>query len=288
MRKRNGFSLIELLIALAILGIVITTVYSVFDSQQKVYTIQDQTLAMEQNLKACLALIAREARYAGLNVKLKEDGRLDSNFVAMIPDSFKPTSPMVVTLSDTDYPLKITEGHDRSPDMMTIVSSICDETNPSAVDINGGISPGETCVTIRTFPHKIQVGDIVYIGNPGIYEYAIVKKVSRKTLTIDTDPERGGNQGIQNYYPEGTEIGEISIVTYAIDRDTFPWVLKRKANKGYFQPVGEHIMDLQVTQNGKKTMITLEAQTEKKDPYYSKNNGYRRARYASIVISQNM
>jgi prepilin-type N-terminal cleavage/methylation domain-containing protein len=288
MRKNNGFSLIELLIALAILGIVITTAYSVFDSQQKVYTVQDQRLEMEQNLRACLALIAREARYAGLNVKLREDGRLDSSFVAKIPDAFKPTSPMAVTLSDADYPLKITHGNAQSPDMITIVAAICDETNPSAVDTIGGISPGETFVAIRTSGHKIRIGDIIYIGRPGIYEYANVTGASGKRLNIDTDPARGGNQGVHHDYPEGTEIGEISVVTYAIDTNTFPWVLKRKVNGGNFQPVGEHITGLQATQNGEKTMITLEAQTEKKDPYYSENGGHRMARYSVIVASQNM
>jgi hypothetical protein len=195
---------------------------------------------------------------------------------------------MAVMLSDADYPLKITHGNAQSPDMITIVAAICDETNPSAVDTIGGVSPGETFVAIRTSGHKIRIGDIVYIGNPGIYEYANVTRTSGKRLTIDTDPVSGGNQGIQNHYPEGTEIGEISVVTYAIDTDTFPWVLKRKVNGGYFQPVGEHIVDLQVTQNGKRTMITLEAQTEKRDPYYSKNGGYRRSRNSVIVVSQNM
>lgn len=288
MRKSNGFFLIELLIALAILGIVITTAYSVFDSQQKVYTVQDQILEMEQNLRVCLELISREARYAGLNVKLKEEGKLDSGFVAKIPDSFKPTSPMAVTLSDADYPLKITQGKAQSPDMITIVAAICDETNPSTVATHGGINPGETFVDIRTSGHKIGIGDIIYIGNPGIYEYANVTGTSAKRLTIDTDPASGGNQGFHHDYPEGTEIGEISVVTYAIDTNPYPWVLKRKVNRANFQPVGEHIVDLQVTQNGKKTMITLEAQTEKKDPYYSENGGYRRARYSVIVVSQNM
>lgn len=288
MRKSNGFSLIELLIALAILGIAITTAYGVFETQQKVYTVQDQILEMEQTLTVCLELIAKEARFAGLNVRLQDDGRLDSGFVAKIPDSFKPTSPMAVTLSDVDYPLKITQGKAQSPDMITIVAAICGETNPSAVATHGGINLGATFVDMRTSGHKIGIGDIIYIGKPGIYEYANVTATSKNELTIDTDPTSGGNQGVQNDYPEGTEIGEISVVTYAVDTNTSPWVLKRKVNRGNFQPVGENIVDLQVTQNGKSTMITLEAQTEKKDPYYSENRGYRKARYSVIVGTQNM
>lgn len=288
MRKSNGFSLIELLIALAILGIAITTAYSVFEAQQKVYKVQDQILEMEQTLTACLEVIANEARFAGLNVKLQDDGRLDSGFVAKIPDSFKPTSPMAVTLSDADYPLKITQGKAQSPDMIIIVAAICGEINPSTLATLGGINPGATLVDMKASARKIKIGDIIYIGRPGIYEYANVTAISKNKLIIDTDPASGGNQGFQYGYPEGTEIGEISVVTYAIDTNDFPWVLKRKVNDGNFQPVGDHIVDLQVTQDGKRTLITLEAHTEKKDPYYPENDGYRRARYSVVVVSQNM
>jgi prepilin-type N-terminal cleavage/methylation domain-containing protein len=287
-RKSNGFSLIELLIALAILGIAITAVYSVFEAQQKVYAVQDQVLEMEQTLTACLGIIAKEARFAGLNVKLQDDGRLDSGFAAKIPDSFKPTSPMAVTLSDADYPLKITQGEAGSPDMITIVAAICGEANPLVVTTPCGINSGTTLVDMKTSAGKIKTGDIIYMGRPGIYEYANVTGTSKNRLIIDTDPAKAGNQGVQHGYPEGTEIGEISVITYAIATDTFPWVLKRKVNGGNFQPVGDHIVDLQVTQDGKRTLITLEACTEKNDPYYSENGGYRKARYSVVVVSQNM
>jgi prepilin-type N-terminal cleavage/methylation domain-containing protein len=288
MKKSDGFSLVELLIALAILGVVIASAYGVFDSQQKVYAVQDQVMGMEQNLRACIELISSEARYAGLNVKLAENGRLDSSFAAKIPEAFKPTSPVAVTLSSADFPLKITQGDSQSPDTITIVAAICDETNPSVVANSGGVSAGSTLVKVKTSDHKIRAGDIIYIGRPGIYEYAGVTETSGIKLTIDTDPDSSGNQGLQHDYPEGTEIGEISVVSYAVYTNTSPWVLKRKVNKGNFQPVGENIVDLQATQDGKKTVITLDARTEKSDPNYSENGGYRRACCSVVVVPQNM
>ncbi len=288
MKKSDGFSIVELLIALAISGVVISSAYGVFNSYQKVYTVQDQTMEMQQNLRACIELISRETGYAGLNVKLTEDGRLDSGFAAKIPEAFKPTYPMAVTLTSADFPLKITQGDLQSPDIITIVAAICDGTNPSTVDNDGGVSAGDTLVNVKTPGHKIEAGDIIYIGRPGIYEYAGVTETSGRELTIDTDPDSSGNQGLQHDYPEGTEIGEISVVSYAVYTNTSPWVLKRKVNRGNFQPVGEDIVDLQVTQNGKRTVITLDAQTEKSDPGYSANGGYRRACCSVVVAPRNM
>lgn len=284
----DGFSLIELLIALAIAGIVITSAYAVFNSQHKACAIQDQIVGMHQNLRACIALIAREARGAGLNVALTDNGTLDSDVASKIPEAFKPSSPMAVTLTDADYPVKITQGMSGLPDTITIVASICDETNPSAVANNGGVGAGDTLVKVRTSGHKIKTGDFIYIGRPGIYEYAGVTATSGRELTIDTDPDSSGNQGLQHDYPEGTEIGEISVITYSVYTNTSPRVLKRKVNRGYFQPIGDNIIDLQVTQHGKKTVITLEAQTERSDPSYPENGGHRKARCSVVVVPQNM
>ncbi len=63
--NEQGYSLIEILVALAITGIVTAAIYSSFISQQKSYTVQDQVAEMQQNLRAGLELMAREIRMAG-------------------------------------------------------------------------------------------------------------------------------------------------------------------------------------------------------------------------------
>ena len=56
-KENRGFSLIELLIAMAIVGIVMAAVYSTYYSQQRSYVIQEQVAAMQQNLRAGLGLM---------------------------------------------------------------------------------------------------------------------------------------------------------------------------------------------------------------------------------------
>lgn len=61
----RGFTLTELLVALAISGVVMAGIYSSFYSQQKSYVAQEQVVSMQQNLRAAMYYMQREIRMAG-------------------------------------------------------------------------------------------------------------------------------------------------------------------------------------------------------------------------------
>ena len=61
----EGFTLIEILISIAIAGIVMGGIYSTYYSQQKAYVAQDQVAMMQQNLRAAMYYMEREIRMAG-------------------------------------------------------------------------------------------------------------------------------------------------------------------------------------------------------------------------------
>ena len=63
--QNSGFTLVEMLIALLISGIVIASVYSGFKSQQDSYLAQDQVAEIQQNIRVGVDMISREARMAG-------------------------------------------------------------------------------------------------------------------------------------------------------------------------------------------------------------------------------
>jgi len=63
--KQNGFTLIEILIAMAIVGIVSAALFTSFQSQQKSYVIQEGVAAMQQNLRAGMEMMTQEIRMAG-------------------------------------------------------------------------------------------------------------------------------------------------------------------------------------------------------------------------------
>ncbi|MEA1866844.1 MAG: prepilin-type N-terminal cleavage/methylation domain-containing protein, partial [Thermodesulfobacteriota bacterium] len=64
-KSNRGFTLIELVVAMVIAGIVSIAIFAAFKSQQKSYLIQDQVAEMQQNIRASMDIIARDVRMAG-------------------------------------------------------------------------------------------------------------------------------------------------------------------------------------------------------------------------------
>ncbi len=66
-KKSAGFSLVELLVALALSLVVLTSVSSAFISQRKTYDAQEQMTEMIQGTRAAMEIITRDAKLAGFD-----------------------------------------------------------------------------------------------------------------------------------------------------------------------------------------------------------------------------
>ena len=64
----KGFTLIELMITLLILGLIMGVVYRVFSSQEKFFRTQEQVSAMQENLRATVEYINQEMSWLGYKV----------------------------------------------------------------------------------------------------------------------------------------------------------------------------------------------------------------------------
>ena len=64
-KQKKGVTLIELLVALAIFGIVIGAIYRLFIVQTKAYTVQDQAVEVQQNVRSAMEVLLRDLRMAG-------------------------------------------------------------------------------------------------------------------------------------------------------------------------------------------------------------------------------
>ena len=61
----SGFTMVELLVVMAIVGVVMAGIYQVYYAQQKSYLVQEQVAAMQQNLRAAMYYMERDVRMAG-------------------------------------------------------------------------------------------------------------------------------------------------------------------------------------------------------------------------------
>lgn len=63
--NKKGFTLVELMITLAMSGIIVAAIYSAYIIQQKTYYTQGQVVDMQQNLRAAMEVMESEIRMAG-------------------------------------------------------------------------------------------------------------------------------------------------------------------------------------------------------------------------------
>ena len=111
LRKNSGVTLTELLIVLALTGIVSGAIYNIFISQGKAYTIQSEVAEMQQNLRAGIFMMEREIRMVGYDPTRDADAQIltaapsqleftaDLNGDGVTDD---PNEHMIYTLYDTD------------------------------------------------------------------------------------------------------------------------------------------------------------------------------------------
>lgn len=64
---KQGFTLVELLVAIAITSIVLVSVGKIFISSSRVYTTQDVVAGVQQRLRAVMNFMVRDIRMAGLD-----------------------------------------------------------------------------------------------------------------------------------------------------------------------------------------------------------------------------
>ncbi|MCF8069560.1 MAG: prepilin-type N-terminal cleavage/methylation domain-containing protein [Desulfobacterales bacterium] len=120
-QKCNGFTLVELMIAMAISGIVLTAISTTYVYQQRHYSAQLDVTAMQQNIRAALHLLTRDIRMAGFEeygsgeakivnaepdllsftVDLNEDGDVDDAGERIAYDLYKLTATGPMTLGRT-------------------------------------------------------------------------------------------------------------------------------------------------------------------------------------------
>jgi type IV pilus assembly protein PilW len=94
-----GFTLVELLIGVAIAGIVMGTIYSVYLSQQRSYAAQVQVTMLEQKARAALYFLQRDLSMAGCD----PTGKAHARILTADPDSIRFTEDLNANADPSEY-----------------------------------------------------------------------------------------------------------------------------------------------------------------------------------------
>lgn len=283
----DGFTLTELLLTMAISGILLAAIVSTFITQQKAYALQTQRADMRLNTRAALDMVVRDVRMAGYGVP--------SPLAAAWIDWVQDADGGSIAFSDS---VRIVPGG-TEPDMLSIVGCF----GAPLAQVTADASDGETRLAVR-YDHPTRkvnttTKKVICIGRN---EMAIVtdsprNRARHNTITIDTDPVTEGEQGLAHTYrAEATPVELLQVITYAIDIDAHNYaiptpVLKRNTHTGgHAQPLAEYIENLRITRDGAMLTITLTGRAPKPDPTYTHpvySDKYRRFTVTARVRLRN-
>ncbi|MEW6381028.1 MAG: Ig-like domain-containing protein [bacterium] len=247
----GGFTMVELLIATAILLLALSAAFGMMLSQKKAYKDENELIEMSQGTRASVDILLRDLRHAGYKV-------LESDYLGSLSDwvssEYLPTYPATVSLASNSCPI-ITQGEGTNPDMITLFIADLKE-NALVADA----ASGSTTITLDpnapgfSGSTKFRINDVIRLGDHT--EFARITGVSGNCLTIDTNPTANGNQGLAEAHPAGEPIREVNVVTYAvINEGNDPShehhtaghpVLKRKLNDTDYADVAEDVEDMQI------------------------------------------
>jgi prepilin-type N-terminal cleavage/methylation domain-containing protein len=158
-KNSRGFSLIEILIGIAILGVLLTAIYSLFMSANKSQISQDLEVEMQQNARSALDFMVRELKGMSAIICLENTTTTcpgttgDKIVFTSVTD---PTDTRIFSWSSTDNILRFSKApsgsEDRQPlaDNITAISLTSFDANNNSTTALGSVRRIDITLTART------------------------------------------------------------------------------------------------------------------------------------------
>ena len=267
--NRKGMTLIELLVALVVSGILVAGVYRTFVSQQNTFTVQEQVVDMQQNVRLAINRMTRELRMAGY-------GRMDATFFGagkmhgIYEHVVNPGGDGIVT---------VVGGYQTVATLAAFASS---GSNIIQVDIATGVDLDKK----------------KYININGL-ESNQIKKITGTQIELFSN--------LTNDHFAGEPVFLVMAITYSRGVSEGKWALLRDDNLGLGpQPVAENIESLRFRyiMNTGETLdvvpavrfddirmiqVNIVARTDRTDPELAKvSDGFRRRTMTSNIQLRNL
>lgn len=241
--RRRGFTLTELIIAMAISAIVLAMVVGVYRRQQRSFALQNEVTERQQNVRVAMDAIVRDLRLAGHGTSLMTTPTLDYT------GDGTPDSLILAAVDNSQGVAGIADG----TDVVTIVyarlphqfSSVTNEfaqgtsVSLASLDLDGDGQP-DFAAAGAAIP--MCYGILYDFSRATAFQ---VTAVAGTTLTI--------NPAVPSEYAAGAYVSPLSIVKYWIDNKTdavaaaFPRLMREDFGRDTGpEIVAENVTDLQV------------------------------------------
>jgi len=241
--SKQGFTLVELLVAMAISLVVLSTIFFTFKSQHDSFLTQDQISAMQQNLRAAMIMITRDIQMGGYYTNF------DSSDCTMDWDDLSGSSDPDGTDEETIRPLIY--AHDNIDDSPTNKDKIKNGTDliviAKASDKGRPLATGEYA-TVDTIDASLRDVDDLRKNKCAL----LVKSDLSSADFFRVEEESGlmklsAGRELQETYSKGDFIFRADVVIYYVDDESQSLCLRRKnlGNNEGAQVIAENIDNIQ-------------------------------------------
>jgi prepilin-type N-terminal cleavage/methylation domain-containing protein len=236
----QGFTLVELLVAMLITLVVMGAIFLTFKSQQDSYVIQDQITATQQNLRSAMYMLTRDIQMAGYYTNFDTD-TYTRDWDDLDADN-EVIRPLIYARNNV-----ADGGGDNIKDNTDVIVIV-----KANIDDGGQLGPGEdaTAGIITLTDRDLNNDGIDDLNNTG-KKYGVLAKEDLSAAEFFEVDSAAGNitppGGLTQNYDVGDWIFRADVIIYRIDEDaTNPSLRMRNfgQDNGY-QVVAENIDNLQ-------------------------------------------
>ena len=236
-KTQKGFTLIELLVAMVLALVVMGMLFRTFKIQQDSYVIQDQVVAMQQNLRSAMYVLSRDLQMAGFYTDF------DTNTFTMDWDDNGATEAIRPLVYAGD---NVSAGGDDirdNTDIIVIVKAGAERHVLAGTEkAEGGV------ITLAS--RDLDGDGTDDLNNSGKKYGLLVKEDLRSADFFEVDSASGNISppaGLTGNYTTGDLICRADVIIYRIDEDATHPKLRRKnlGDDNGFQVIAENVDNLQ-------------------------------------------
>ncbi|MGD9161647.1 MAG: PilW family protein [Desulfobacteraceae bacterium] len=255
--KQSGFTLVELLVAVALGIIILAIIFSTFKSQHDSYSVQGQILMVQQNLRSAFYMITRDIQMAGHYTNLV-DSEYSSDWDNNPETGDVAIRPLLYLVNDVNGVSGVKNG----TDVLVIIKAgdkhrklVSGESATAGNSFSAGLFLTDWEKNGTAKPTRDLDGDghddLFYYSGAGHSKYGLlVKKELGRAEIFEVDS--GNNfvfkSGLIESYGEGDSIYKLDVIMYIIDNsDTAHPSLSRRniGTDNSFTVIAEDIDNLQ-------------------------------------------